>query len=352
MKGGAQRFPAVGREPRISRPTGPVWPAWHCPGHGLELSGAPGGLVCPLGHSFAVVGGIPRFTESERYASSFGFQWNRFRRTQLDSYTGTTISTDRARRVIGRELWEDLRDRHILEAGCGAGRFTEVLLKQGARVTSVDLSNAVEANASNFRLDGNHRVAQADIMRPPFAPAAFDVVFCLGVIQHTGNPEATIAALAARVRAGGALVIDHYTPELAYWTKLGALLRFYFRRLPPRTAMRRVERLVEALLPLHRAVGRFYPAQVILSRLSPVRVYFRGFPQLSDDLHREWALLDTYDSLTAWHRHVRTGRRIQRTLEELGLVDISISRTRQGVEARARVPDTHGARTRAARRTP
>jgi len=37
----------------------------------------------------------------------------------------------------------------VLEVGSGAGRFTEVILKTGARVYSFDLSDAVLANYAN-----------------------------------------------------------------------------------------------------------------------------------------------------------------------------------------------------------
>ena len=36
--------------------------------------------------------GIPYFSEQNNYASNFGFQWNEFKKTQLDSYNGTNIS--------------------------------------------------------------------------------------------------------------------------------------------------------------------------------------------------------------------------------------------------------------------
>src|SRR5919199_188951 len=58
-------------------------------------------LICPQGCRVPVVNGIPRFVDSSNYASAFGLQWNRFRRTQLDSYTGTTISRDRLAGALG-----------------------------------------------------------------------------------------------------------------------------------------------------------------------------------------------------------------------------------------------------------
>jgi hypothetical protein len=62
--------------------------------------------------------------------SSFGFQWNSRRETQLNSYTGLSISRDRLFAVTG---WPaDLTRQTILEAGSGAGRFTEILVTTGA----------------------------------------------------------------------------------------------------------------------------------------------------------------------------------------------------------------------------
>ena len=113
-------------------------------------------------------------------------------------YTGTTISRDRARRCIGEKLWGELDKKQVLECGCGAGRFTETLLAKRAFVTSIDLSEAVDANQENFPQSQTHRIAQADILQLPFAPRQFDLVFCLGVIQHTPNPEKTITSFTNR----------------------------------------------------------------------------------------------------------------------------------------------------------
>lgn len=150
---------------------------------------------------YPVIDGIPRLlTERENYAAAFGEQWSRWRTTQLDSFSGTSITRDRLYRCLGykgREmLSNDSNSSQVLEVGCGAGRFTEILLEfPGARVTSLDLSTAVEVNQVNFPQDERHRIVQADIMQAPFELEQFDIVVCLGVIQHTPNPEATIEAL-------------------------------------------------------------------------------------------------------------------------------------------------------------
>lgn len=281
--------------------------------------------------------GIPRFVRGGSYAQAFGSQWKRYPRTQLDSHTGIPISEDRARRCIGERLWAQLSDLDVLEVGCGAGRFTEPLLREGSRVTSVDLSDAVEVNAANFPPSPRHRVAQADAQQLPFIPGQFDMVFCLGVVQHTPSPEATLAALAAHVRPGGHLVVDHYARTWRWYTRTAPLFRQVLKRLPPDRGLSATERLVDVFRPLHQRV-RSRRATVLLNRVSPVTVYDDVYPELTDDLLREWALLDTHDMLTDWYKHRRSVSEVRSALASLGLLDVEAAAGGNGVEARGRKP--------------
>ena len=320
-------------------------PAYHCPDDGGELLLGPDAYRCSAGHVFPIVSGIPRFVRSDPYAESFGRQWNRFRATQLDSHTGIAISEERVLRSLGLAGPSSggiprLRGQTVLEVGCGAGRFTEILLKHGAMVASVDLSSAVEANAANFPPGPEHCVAQADVRALPFAPGQFDGVFCLGVLQHTPDPEESIAALYEQVRAGGWLAIDHYAISPSSWTWLGVhAARQVVKRLPLERRLPTVERIVDRLLPVHAAAARRGrgPAQ-LLSRVSPVLSYYHVYPQLSDELQREWAVLDTHDALTDTYKHHRTPGEIRSYLHELGLSNIVVRKAGNGIEARGRRP--------------
>jgi SAM-dependent methyltransferase len=285
-----------------------------------------------------VVRGIPRFVASDDYAAAFGWQWKRFRRSQLDSYSGTTISRDRLTRCLGGSL-EVVRGKAVLEAGCGAGRFTEILLEAGARVVAADLSSAVEANYANRRGSGGYFVCQADVRELPVAPRSFDVVVCLGVVQHTPNPEETIAALAGYVKPGGLLAIDHYSREYpATWSRRA--LRAVLLRLPHGRARDVALGMTRALLPVHRALWHrrrgFGRLRRYLARLSPVVDYYDAYPELGPDLLAEWALLDTHDTLTDYYKHFREPEDIRATLLALGLRDVTVCRGGNGVEARAR----------------
>jgi len=320
-----------------------MWPEIVCPEDGQPLARDRQNdeLTCPLGHRWRIHLGIPRMIAQEtNYADAFGLQWNVYRKTQLDSHTKTTISKDRARRCLGEECWSMLESPQrtdVLEVGCGAGRFTEVLIATGAFVSSVDLSCAVEANQENFAQTERHRIFQADATRLPFAPGLYDVVFCLGVIQHTPNPEETIKSLYQQVKIGGWLVIDHYTYNLSHFTKTAPLFRMILRRMPPAQGLKWTQRLVATFFPLHKAAKKNRIAQALLSRVSPVLSYYHSLP-LDDDLQRQWALLDTHDSLTDWYKHFRTKGQIKSILEGLGAGDIWCQYGGNGVEARCRRP--------------
>jgi SAM-dependent methyltransferase len=295
-------------------------------------------LRCSAGCRVPVSKGIPRFVDSANYASGFGLQWNSFRKTQLDSYTGTTISRDRLTRCVGGSL-EVLRGKSVLEVGCGAGRFTELMLAAGAKVFACDLSPAVEANYENCKSWPDYFVCQADARNLPVAPHAFDFVVCLGVIQHTPSPEETISALAEYVRPHGVLVIDHYAPGYP-----GNLLQRNIRRLliklPARIANKASLWLGRALLGLHRLTwsGRRRRLRNFLLRHSPLIDYREMYPQLGEKLLSEWSVLDTHDTLTDYYKHLRTTDQIEACLRSCGLIELEVSYGGNGVEARAKMP--------------
>ena len=323
-----------------------------CPEHqaAFSMTGAieahqDGTLRASCGCRFPVRSGIPRFVWEDTYADAFGLQWNNYRTTQLDSHTGVSISKDRLSRCVGCRL-EDLRGASVLEVGCGAGRFTEVLLNAGASVFAVDLSSAVEANYANCGAAPGHFVCQADVLSLPVAPASFDLVIALGMIQHTPSPEGAIEALANSVRPGGLVVVDHYLPlprvkRLLRAVTLRGILRQLLIRLPPRTSLRATDALVHALLPVHRMLWRHGPVadrvRAVWLRLSPLFDYYESYPELGEHL-AEWALLDTHDGLTDHYKHGRTPSELAEALRAAGLDVIDSRIGGNGAEARARRP--------------
>ena len=314
-----------------------------CPFQGCQLTLSESGESY-IGDSgccqYPIIKGIPRFVESSAYAKAFGEQWNTYRSTQLDSVTGTTLSADRLTRALGGDMGI-VRGKIVLEAGCGAGRFTELLLEAGAMVFAVDLSEAVDANLKNCGAADGYFVCQADLRDLPVSPGQFDIVLCLGVIQHTPDPEKAINTLSKHVKPGGLLVIDHYSET--YPVGVGrTFLRWFLLKRSPQFTLRFCKGLCWLIWPIHRLAFQFYKVRglwriyEILLKISPISDYQKNRSELGPELLYEWAVLDTHDSLTDKYKHIRTPAQIRQALEDCEMEKIDCYRGGNGVEARAR----------------
>jgi 2-polyprenyl-3-methyl-5-hydroxy-6-metoxy-1,4-benzoquinol methylase len=293
------------------------------------------------------VGCIPRFVGESSYASSFGVQWNRYTKTELDSFTGSSYTRERLERCLGSPL-EGLRGKTVLECGSGAGRFTELLIPHCKALTCIDLSKAVDANWRNCRALGEYLIVQGDVNQSPLPQQYFDVVVCLGVIQHTSNPEMTIASLARHVKPGGELVIDHYTRERG--TKFGAVIstldyvdmvypiRAVLKRMDPERAIRATELLTAFCDPIRRHTVNITILDKFVRRILPTACYYRKFPALDRKIVYEMNQLDTCDWLTDYYKFFRSRQQIRECLTGLGLHVSLCELGGNGVEARATIP--------------
>lgn len=313
-----------------------------CPEHKIPLQLSNKKYSCKLGCEFLIKNNIPRFIESEKYSSSFGLQWQKFRLTQLDSHNGTMISHDRLKRLLGGSF-EPLKDKTVLEAGCGAGRFTEILLAKKSTVFAFDLSSAVEANYRNFKDHKDYFIIQADVLKLPFRLNSFDYIFGIGFVQHTPNPEETIKVLCSYLKPGGMLVMDHYTYGYAM-TFSRRILRSFLLKKNPEFSLKFTEKFVAFLWPLHRLFWRIkkYPylsqLRAYFLKLSPVVDYYDAYLELGEELLYQFAILDTHDTLTDYYKHLRSPREIKKYLKKIGMQKIESYIGGNGVEARATKP--------------
>src|SRR5882672_841960 len=242
--------------------------------------------------TYPIVRSVPRFVPGENYSSSFGFQWNRFRRTQLDSATGQPITRDR---FFSQSGWRPsaMAAGWTLDLGCGAGRFAEVTLSTGTRLVAVDYSAAVDACRQNLGADPRLDVVQADVYQLPFRRQRFDFVYCFGVLQHTPDVHRSFAALVDQIAPGGQIAVDVY-PQLALnalWPKYW--LRPVTKRLSSERLFSLVSSLVDILWPASLALGRTPIVGRKLRYALPV-VNYEGRLPLSPTQLKEWAVLDTF----------------------------------------------------------
>jgi len=281
--------------------------------------------------------GIPRFHAEAGDVSSFGFQWRRFARTQLDRYNGTTLSRDRLLQGTGWRF-EELRGARILEVGCGAGRFTDLLVAAGADVYAMDASGAADVCLENVGRRQNLCVVQARIEDAPFAAGAFDRVLCYGMLQHATDPRTAFQALVPLLRPGGALAIDVY---LRSWRpnrwNARHLWRPVTRYLPKPVLFQMVRGYVPAWIDVENRFARVPKLRGLVASVIPCWNY-TGTPGLTPQQVKEWAVLDTFDALASWHDQPQTIRAVEGWCHDAGLMEVRVCRGGNGIVATARQP--------------
>ena len=290
-------------------------------------------IVCgECDKTYPIVHGLARFVPEFNYADSFGFQWNRHARTQLDSHSGLPISHDRLYAALGGKA--NLHGQRVLEAGSGAGRFTEVLVSSGADLVTFDYSSAVDANASNLAPSQNLHLFQGDIFNIPLEEKSFDIVMCLGVVQHTPDPEAAFKSLVKYVRPGGQLVIDAYSKNIYSLFSWKYWLRPITMRMRKETLYRLIEIVTPPLVPIAKWL-RILGGRVG-ARLVPIVEY--SHLGLKPELNIQWAILDTFDMYSPAHDHPQTLSGVRRWFKDQGFVDINVRRGLNGIVGSGRQP--------------
>jgi SAM-dependent methyltransferase len=261
-----------------------------------------GELTCSNGHAYPVLNSIPRFVGSESYTESFGFQWNKFARVQIDCFNDTTESRDTFLEKTGFDL-DRLKQKLVLDAGTGAGRFADVVSRAGGEVIGVDLSSAVDAAYNNIGERPNVHFIQADLFDLPLKENIFDAIFSIGVLHHTPSTQDAFHKLVPLLKQEGEIAIWVY----ARYSELKKITDS-FRRV--------TTRLPRVLV--------FYASTIAvpLYYLKPLRTVFQGVFRLCMHPNWKWRWLDTFDYFAPKYQWKHTYPELFSWFQQEGLADV------------------------------
>ena len=100
-----------------------------------------------------------------------------------------------------------LKDKQVLDVGCGGGILTDAMARLGAQTLGIDLAtkslkvaqlHALEAQTPNVQ----YREVSAEALAAE-RPASFDVVTCMEMLEHVPDPSSVVRACAQLVKPGG-----------------------------------------------------------------------------------------------------------------------------------------------------
>jgi 2-polyprenyl-6-hydroxyphenyl methylase/3-demethylubiquinone-9 3-methyltransferase len=130
-----------------------------------------------------------------------------------------------------------LRGKRALDVGCGGGILAEAMARRAQAVTGIDLAarplgvarlHALEAGVANV----DYLEVSAESLAAT-APASYDVVTCMEMLEHVPQPASVVAACATLVRTGGSVFFStlNRNPKSFLFAIVGAE---YVLRLLPR----------------------------------------------------------------------------------------------------------------------
>ncbi len=109
-------------------------------------------------------------------------------------------------KYIKEQVSEPLKDKKILDVGCGGGILSEAMALEGANVTGIDMAEAGLEVAKLHLLESELNIDYHKIPVEEFAeqhPGSFDLVTCLEMLEHVPDPSSIIKACAKLVKPGG-----------------------------------------------------------------------------------------------------------------------------------------------------
>lgn len=107
-----------------------------------------------------------------------------------------------------RQLAAELKvneSSHVLDVACGLGEFLAACSERGARVAGVDLSENAIGLCRTTLPDGDFHACSAE--RLPFDSDTFDLVTCLGSLEHFQDPKSAIEEMTRVAKADASFVI-------------------------------------------------------------------------------------------------------------------------------------------------
>lgn len=271
---------------------------------------AEGNLLCSNCYSYYPIRNyIPRFVYTDKYVYSFSIEWTLHKDMQLDSFSGTRESEKTFEEKTGFDL-QKLKGRLVLDVGCGARRFMEVVEKYGTEVVGIDMSFSVDSAFRNLGFKKNIHVIQADIFSLPLKKDIFDYIFSIGVLHHTPNTKEAFKQLPRLLKEGGEIVIWVYSDEpfpLKVYNRVSNFYRIFTTRMPPKL----LYYLSYISIPL------YYPKGIKL-----VGKTLNVILPTSTHTNPRWRVLDTFDWYSPKYQWKHTYNEVVCWFEEAGLTDI------------------------------
>jgi 2-polyprenyl-6-hydroxyphenyl methylase/3-demethylubiquinone-9 3-methyltransferase len=131
-----------------------------------------------------------------------------------------------------------LKEKRVLDVGCGGGILSESMAEKGALVTGIDLGEkalkVAQLHSLESGIEVDYRLISAEALAAESA-GEYDIVTCLEMLEHVPDPASIVNACARLVKPGGHVFFStiNRNPKAYLFAVLGA--EYVLQMLPKGT---------------------------------------------------------------------------------------------------------------------
>jgi len=169
----------------------------------------------------------PDFIDEKRKETVYKFYDNFAKNYDEDRYTSKEQkNNDLLAKQIVFKFAKEIKNKSVLDVGCGTGRFVEFFSQRGGKVTGADTSENMLAKARKKSPMANF--VKADIFSLPFEDKTFDIVICSQVLTHLHNYKKPLIEMKRVLKDDGIIIID--VRNILWPYRLPTLIKRIFKK--------------------------------------------------------------------------------------------------------------------------
>lgn len=131
-----------------------------------------------------------------------------------------------------------IKNKIILDLGCGGGILTEKLAKHGAQIIALDKSKELIELAKYRLLFSKIKINYLNVDITNFlknCKTKFDIIICMELLEHLENKSEIINLLKAVINKNGIIIISSLNKNILTYTKMILFGEFIFKKLHKNT---------------------------------------------------------------------------------------------------------------------